>query len=346
MSTPNLELRVGALVVTAAALLVTFVLLLGHVRLAKGFEVYADFAYAGTLQAGAAVKVSGVSVGQVTALTLIEPHTKPAAAPPSPALGRGEPPTLRATISLGRPSVALLHEDATFAVATQGVIGEAYLEMLGGHKAGAPSAGTAMRGVDAPRLYEMTLQVASLLGAIGSGPGPSGEAGDVASQVGQLVATFNGVLGSRGDTLRQTLDNVASTTTQLASLSTSLRRTLGEGRDLAAVLQNAQVATRSLRDGLPPLLQHSDQAAAAAGTLAQQAGSSFDPAALQHLLVEAKETMDQLKTTVADMEASGRTIRRGQGTLGALVQDPQLYDDIKELMRDLKHNPWKLLWKD
>ena len=39
-------------------------------------------------------------------------------------------------------------------------------------------------------------------------------------------------------------------------------------------------------------------------------------------------------------------VKKGQGTVGALVMDEAVYDDIQELLRDLKHNPWKLFWKE
>ena len=39
-------------------------------------------------------------------------------------------------------------------------------------------------------------------------------------------------------------------------------------------------------------------------------------------------------------------IKKGDGTVGALVMDEAVYDDVQEMVRDLKHNPWKFLWKD
>jgi phospholipid/cholesterol/gamma-HCH transport system substrate-binding protein len=39
-------------------------------------------------------------------------------------------------------------------------------------------------------------------------------------------------------------------------------------------------------------------------------------------------------------------IRKGNGSVGAFVMDEQLYDDIQELARDLKHNPWKFFWRE
>ena len=38
-------------------------------------------------------------------------------------------------------------------------------------------------------------------------------------------------------------------------------------------------------------------------------------------------------------------VKSGKGTVGALVMDEALYDDLQEMLRDLKHNPWKFFWK-
>ena len=34
------------------------------------------------------------------------------------------------------------------------------------------------------------------------------------------------------------------------------------------------------------------------------------------------------------------------GSVGALVMDEAIYDDLQEMVRDLKHNPWKFLWRE
>jgi phospholipid/cholesterol/gamma-HCH transport system substrate-binding protein len=47
-----------------------------------------------------------------------------------------------------------------------------------------------------------------------------------------------------------------------------------------------------------------------------------------------------------DAEVIAAHIRRGRGSVGALVMDEQLFDDLQELARDLKHNPWKFFWKE
>jgi phospholipid/cholesterol/gamma-HCH transport system substrate-binding protein len=39
-------------------------------------------------------------------------------------------------------------------------------------------------------------------------------------------------------------------------------------------------------------------------------------------------------------------VRSGEGTVGALLMDEEVYDDLAELIRDLKHNPWKFFWRE
>ena len=39
-------------------------------------------------------------------------------------------------------------------------------------------------------------------------------------------------------------------------------------------------------------------------------------------------------------------VRAGRGTVGALLMDEEIYDDLQEMVRDLKHNPWKFFWRE
>lgn len=39
-------------------------------------------------------------------------------------------------------------------------------------------------------------------------------------------------------------------------------------------------------------------------------------------------------------------LKGGKGTAGALLARDELYDDLKEMVRDLKRNPWKFLWRE
>jgi phospholipid/cholesterol/gamma-HCH transport system substrate-binding protein len=69
------ETAVGALVLAGAGVFIVYALASGGVRAAgQGYEVVAKFGQVGSLATGADVRVAGVKVGAVTALTL-DPKT-------------------------------------------------------------------------------------------------------------------------------------------------------------------------------------------------------------------------------------------------------------------------------
>lgn len=58
-----------------------------------------------------------------------------------------------------------------------------------------------------------------------------------------------------------------------------------------------------------------------------------------------KVTLENLKKVTARLDAATVQMDQGKGALGVLINDPQVGKDLKSLVRELKDNPWKLLWK-
>jgi phospholipid/cholesterol/gamma-HCH transport system substrate-binding protein len=54
----------------------------------------------------------------------------------------------------------------------------------------------------------------------------------------------------------------------------------------------------------------------------------------------------QAKEVIRTVHAMVTRIARGEGSIGALLKDDEIYDNLREMMRDLKQHPWKVLWKD
>ena len=78
------------------------------------------------------------------------------------------------------------------------------------------------------------------------------------------------------------------------------------------------------------------------GTLA----SDEETRRIQKLIADLSDTVAKAKVATTDAQAIVAHIKRGGGSVGNLVMSEQLYDDLQELVRDLKHNPWKLFWKE
>jgi phospholipid/cholesterol/gamma-HCH transport system substrate-binding protein len=80
------------------------------------------------------------------------------------------------------------------------------------------------------------------------------------------------------------------------------------------------------------------QAAAELGTLIHDARTSKDGAIHQLVYGDASQLFANLGGVAQDLKAITGTIRSGEGTLGALVNDPSVYDDLRTILGNLKRN--------
>ena len=67
---------------------------------------------------------------------------------------------------------------------------------------------------------------------------------------------------------------------------------------------------------------------------------------LQRTLREVRTLTERANTVMTDVQAVSTRVRAGHGTVGALLMDEEIYDDLQEMIRDLKHNPWKFFWRE
>ena len=63
------------------------------------------------------------------------------------------------------------------------------------------------------------------------------------------------------------------------------------------------------------------------------------PGQLSDVAESATQSLGQINGMLADLRA-------GKGTVGNLLSRDELYSDLRELIRDLKRNPWKFFWKE
>lgn len=56
-------------------------------------------------------------------------------------------------------------------------------------------------------------------------------------------------------------------------------------------------------------------------------------------------TLEHLSSMTGNLDEIMSDVKNGEGTLGRLLYDERLYDDLQGLTADLKENPWKLLYR-
>ncbi len=153
----NKEFLVGCLVLLALGLMVTFGWLIGVIGpfvTESHFKVL--YAFAGGVEVGSPVRVSGVKVGKVEKIEFL------------PTASQGEEPaSLRLLISVSQKASPTVREDSKFYVNMAGIIGERYVEISPGSSDKPQLAdGAEVRGVDPPRIDQLLSQGYGVFGRL------------------------------------------------------------------------------------------------------------------------------------------------------------------------------------
>ncbi len=345
-----LKTRVIAFVAVAAVLLVALIWWVGDFSLSRRDDLLVDFGYTGALQVGGPVRVSGVNVGKVKEIRFLEADETPELAE-RPGLGQTLPPLVRVRITVDHELRGRLRRDAKVYVAMQGFIGESYVEISPGSGAEPLVTGRAVRGVDAPRLHVVMLQAGYALEVITTLlsqflPAQTLEAEGVVAKSGGPSDLFAALT----DLVRGNRENIGKLVSEHAALAADLRvvvaraREATENGELAQLLDNGNAVAVVLRRELPHILEQTQASLDDLHVLASSLKSSAVKA--PEIVARVDQMTRGLELTVADVQAMVHNVRRGEGTIGGFVNDAQIYDDVKELMRDLRRNPWKFFWRD
>jgi phospholipid/cholesterol/gamma-HCH transport system substrate-binding protein len=339
----GLEFKVGLLIALSSAILVAFIFVLGNFSLRSGFTLYVDYDYIGALQQGAPVKVSGIKVGKVSDVEF---------------LGGQIDPTLHKRVQVRvkawiedrvRDSI---RGDAEFFINTAGVLGEQYLEIVPGHDWDHPpiAPDTIVHGLpwvhDPPRTDLVVARLYEVLDGVSSVLHDDRDAiKHLLSNSADAVAELDHLLVDNKARIGDLIGNGADLAKQANTTLSKVNAGLGDGRPVASLVADADGTLRTAQQTMTTLTpsaqalmtdatrvtgiiteQRIDKALGAADSAATAAG-------------KAGGLIDNVNGMVTDLRA-------GKGTAGALLARDELYSDLRELIRDLKRNPWKFFWKE
>ena len=105
-------------------------------------------------------------------------------------------------------------------------------------------------------------------------------------------------------------------------------------------------STGALERDLGPLLSDSRKLMAELSRLSDAVGNEAQLKRYEQLTKDAAAVAADARQTMSDAKSIAARVKSGQGTVGAFVMDEAVYDDFQEFLRDIKHNPWKLFWRD
>lgn len=345
-----MEIKVGAFALGSLALLLGFFLVVGNPTFGPGIRLKLDYAFSGPVKSGAAVRISGVSVGKVERVEFLGNRPVDAAV---------DSPVVRLHVFVEQRAQPLLTAGARFYVTTLGILGEHYVDIVPG-RAGAPplADGDVVRGVDLPRTDLLMARMANLMEQV------AGVLDDNEVRLAELLSSAVKLMKRLDTTLEDTdlgafLVDARTTLSEAKTVLGATRRIMDDPKAIAAMVKDGQVMMEDgrkvlgdLKTTAPELMQRANQTLAATQAVvprvdailrALEKSGYTDERRMGDLLKRGEQVMERMDQMSTRADGLLARIEKGEGSVGQLIHDDDVYQDLKSLLRDLRENPWRLV---
>ena len=304
MNNSNNTIRVGLFFILGLALAwITFESLSGgQIFKKKGYTLVAPFANLKGLKTGDEVLMAGVKIGTVNATRL----------------GRER---VEAVLAID-PAVQI-PTDAVASVETSSLLGSQHLAVSFGKAASMLQDGAEIKTKATVDMNEVISQLGSLgakLEQVADGVSKAMGGGEGGS--GSLFNKLDHLVDANGPKLTETIANLQDITAKLKNGEGTIGRLINDPKmhdELLASVAEIKLAAADARlfvTNAQGIITDVKSGKGAIGTLL------YDPA-----------TADNLKLTVANIKELTTKLNSGQGTLGKLLADDQLYKDVQGVVK-------------
>lgn len=340
MSQRSIEVKVGILILVALGLLGAFIVVMGGLSFQPTYTVYVDFDNPGGLQSGAPVRIAGVKVGRVAEMQFrggeLDPKTK-----------EPEPP-IRVVAKIEKRYANAIHQNARFYVTSQGVLGEMFLAIEpGSHDQPIVPDGFRVQGISPPRLDLLLSESYELLHRAYE---------SITKNDQKIEETFQGLhdtLKGSGDFFKNNGQKLDEIVENVRVLTVTTNETVKDAREryvnnpkITHIINNVDHLTSTADQQLGPVLADARGVLGDTKKITGALSSEEQLARYRKITGDVSDITGRARLATADAQALVAHVKRGKGTVGALLMDESVYDDLQEMLRDLKHNPWKLFWRE
>ena len=333
----SVEVRVGLLVLVALVLLGGFVFVLGGFELGDQYDLYVDFDNPGSLKPGAPVTVGGIQVGRVADVEYRGGRLDERS---------GRRPLVRVHVRIDQNVQDTIHENAIFYVASQSVLGEQMISVdPGDPERPALEEGAVVEGVDPPRLdLALALGFELLEGMTRLLRDHREELLDALRSAGNLLRQMDALLAENDGRLDRIFANLERATEQTNEVLDGANGIVN-GPRMERTLRNVDRTLTVVAADIEPLMRDVRELAERGNEALETVGPE-QREEIRLAIARAASLTQEANASVADARAILGHIREGRGSVGSFVMDEEVYDDVQEMLRDLKHNPWKLFWRE
>jgi len=344
----GIEVKVGILVTICLGLLVAFIFILGDFSVADGSTLYMDVETSADLKRGAPVKIAGTPAGKVVDVKYMGGKLDEKV---------GRRVWVRAKLNIDAEKLGTIHRDGRFFITTLGILGEKYVEIdPGSPEAIALKGGDVVQGEPPLRLEIMAANASRVLRTLDRVLSENEkEIGSILRNANKTVTTartvmerVDGLIVRTEPKVTKVIDGVVRVTTQGETLLTSANTAIGDGMAIRRTIENTERISREARGQIPSLANEARKTLKGVQKVVGTGDDAIGEAKglIIDTLKKANGAMTKVDDLLGDAKVLTKRLKDGKGTIGALLSDQEMYDDIREMMKDLKRHPWKFLWKE
>jgi phospholipid/cholesterol/gamma-HCH transport system substrate-binding protein len=335
------EVQAGIFLLVTLGMFVLSIYFLGRDRqlFETQVEYLAEFPDIKGLNEGAPVRLGGIAIGRVAGIAFA---------------GEGTESRIQVRVLVNDGYVPRLRADAEASIDTQGLLGDRFISINGGVSPNPLLPGAVLKAKAASDIGQALARAGSLVDS----------AADVAERLSNLASKLD---GQPIDDFSAVLASTASLLKEVESGQGLLHRLVYSKQDGDSLLGNIDKAAKDLSeivgelkqgDGLLHALVYGEQGAetvsalgdaarglaTASQEISQVASQIRNGKGLvnQLLYAESPEGVDDivasLSRTAQNLENVSRSLSEGSGTLGALLIDSKLYDNVVEITDDAKRS--------
>jgi phospholipid/cholesterol/gamma-HCH transport system substrate-binding protein len=340
------ELKAGIFVFISLGLIAALILVMGRERqiFAKQSEFFAVFRDVKGLSEGAPVRLGGIPIGRVKAVTFSRD--------PSDSL-------VHVTLLINDRYLDRVRPDSQVSIDTQGLLGDRFVSISPGTVLGSVPPGSTIPAQEvadfgqimsrAQIAVENTTQITdrinkSLEGLTPDTFGNLAAASKSIAEVFRAIKTEDGFIHrliyneSDGKKLMESLSKTAS---DVSSLISEIKN--GQG------MLHALVYEKNGREGVDQLVAAVRHVSEASQSLSSLLAEAKGGKGLLHDLIytevkpgtvskQVEEVLTALTQAAQNLKSTSDALAQGQGTLGALIVDPKLYDNLVEVTEGAKRS--------
>jgi len=341
MSDRSIEIKVGLLVIVAGVLFALFIIALGGVHFEEERYFYVEFRSASGLTVGSPVKIAGVTSGKVREVQYLGPREGEA---------DRSSPLIRVKIGIELDKSNSVRENARFHITATGVLGAKYIEVDPG--TGDKSAmveEAIVRGQEPFRLEIMTSKIDRLVSSmIDLMDGSSAKVDSMLKSAEDTMSVMRSLVVDNSDALKKSLARVDGITENTLSIVTSVNGAIGDGEKLEKIIDSTEKTLENTKNISGQVRKRTKKILGKATETMDTLNESvhYFKDVTEQAKEHAMKAIEKAALVMEDAHAITQDVRAGKGFIGGVLQDPELFDELKEIVRDIKRHPWKLLWKE